>query len=181
MKEKKCTLCGKIKCLFDFYKSKKTKDKHRSRCKECYKKLWHFYGKQWNKEHLNHIQNYKKRNKVKRNNQRNQRKKDDIDYRIFCNLRVRLSKAIRKNQKFGYTIKLLGCSIEQLKQHLEKQFTKGMNWDNYGFYGWHIDHIKPCCSFDFSKPIEQFKCFNYRNLQPLWAKENISKGNKIIK
>lgn len=53
-----------------------------------------------------------------------------------------------------------------------------MSWDNYGMYGWHIDHIKPCSSFDLSNPAEQKICFHYTNLQPLWAKENLSKGKK---
>jgi hypothetical protein len=55
-----------------------------------------------------------------------------------------------------------------------------MNWDNYGFYGWHIDHIRPCASFDLSKPSEQRKCFNYTNLQPLWATENWGKRDSLI-
>ena len=74
---------------------------------------------------------------------------------------------------------LIGCSIEELKQHLEKQFTLGMNWKNYG-YGWHVDHIKPCAFFDFSKEEEQKKCFNYTNLQPLWATENFKKRDNIL-
>ena len=53
-----------------------------------------------------------------------------------------------------------------------------MNQKNQGRYGWHIDHIKPCASFDLSDPKQQLKCFNYKNLQPLWAEENIKKSNK---
>ena len=56
-----------------------------------------------------------------------------------------------------------------------------MSWDNYGLHGWHVDHIKPCASFDLSKPIEQRKCFNFNNLQPLWAIDNLRKGSKIKK
>ena len=77
------------------------------------------------------------------------------------------------------TKKLLGCSIEFLKQHLESQFTDGMNWANYG--KWHIDHILPCASFDKSKPEEQSKCFNYSNLQPLWALDNMCKSKPRFK
>ena len=77
------------------------------------------------------------------------------------------------------TKELIGCSLEQLKIHLENRFTKGMNWQNYGRNGWHIDHIKPCTSFDLTDPKQQQECFHYSNLQPLWAKDNISKGNKI--
>ena len=73
-------------------------------------------------------------------------------------------------------MKLIGCSIESLKNYLEKQFKKDMTWHNHGLYGWHIDHIRPCISFDLIKKSEQKKCFHYTNLQPLWAKENLSKG-----
>lgn len=85
--------------------------------------------------------------------------------------------AIRNNQKFGKTLDLLGCSIEELKLHMSKKFTEGMSWDNYGKY-WEIDHIKPCSLFDLSKEDEQRKCFHFTNLQPLLPKENRQKGNK---
>jgi hypothetical protein len=54
-----------------------------------------------------------------------------------------------------------------------------MSWDNYGKYGWHIDHIKPCSSFDLSDRKQLLECFNYRNLQPLWALDNLKKGSKL--
>ena len=75
---------------------------------------------------------------------------------------------------------LLGCSIEHARKHLESQFREGMKWDNHGKYGWHIDHIIPCASFDLTDPEQQKKCFNYKNLQPLWWHENLSKGSKIL-
>lgn len=71
---------------------------------------------------------------------------------------------------------LIGCEIDYLLYHIQEQFNPGMTWDNYG--DWHIDHIKPCANFDLSKPEEQRKCFNYTNLQPLWAEENLIKGKK---
>jgi hypothetical protein len=86
------------------------------------------------------------------------------------------SKKYYSNNK-NKIMKLIGCNIEQLKQHLQNQFKLGMSWDNHG--KWHIDHIRPCASFDLSKPEEQRKCFHYTNLQPLWAEENISKKDKV--
>ena len=80
----------------------------------------------------------------------------------------------------------MGCDGKFLKNHLEKQFntnqeTMGMSWDNYG--EWHVDHIIPIDFFiknhDFNDVEIQKECFNYSNLQPLWAVENIKKGNKI--
>lgn len=85
----------------------------------------------------------------------------------------------KKTYKNNKTIELLGCDINTLKNHLESKFKKGMTWKNYGFYGWHIDHIRPCSSFDLTKESEQKKCFNYKNLQPLWAKDNLSKHAKL--
>ena len=108
-------------------------------------------------------------------------KKDKTSY-LGKILRLRIWKAIRDNysEKSFNTIELLGCTIKEVKEHLEKQFKEGMTWDNHGKYGWHIDHILPCASFDLTDPEQQKKCFHYTNLQPLWWKENISKGNKII-
>ena len=103
------------------------------------------------------------------------RLKFDIKFKILWNLRTRLNKVMHDVNKSAETIKLLGCSIEFLKIRLEKQFKPGMTWDNYGL--WHIDHIKPCASFDLSKPSEQRKCFNYKNLQPLWAIDNLRKSD----
>lgn len=86
--------------------------------------------------------------------------------------------------KHGYksdkTEKLIGITIKELKLYIEKQFKDDMTWDNYGFYGWHIDHIIPLSSFDLTKAEEQKKAFHYTNLQPLWAKENMQKGSKIL-
>jgi len=101
-----------------------------------------------------------------------------LDVKITNILRSRVRLALKGNPKIVTTMKLVGCSFKVLKEHLQKQFKKGMSWKNYGRYGWHIDHIKPCCKFDLNKPSEQKKCFNYKNLQPLWARENLSKGGK---
>ena len=54
-----------------------------------------------------------------------------------------------------------------------------MTWENWSFKGWHLDHIIPLDSFDLSKEEDKKKAYHYTNLQPLWAKDNLSKGNKI--
>ena len=82
-----------------------------------------------------------------------------------------------KNKKSSFDF--IGCSIDELKEHLSSQFTEGMSWENYG--EWHIDHIKPCASFDLSILEEQQKCFHYSNLKPLWALDNLKKGAKEMK
>ena len=74
-------------------------------------------------------------------------------------------------------MELTGCSFEFLKEYLEAKFQDGMTWENHD--EWYVDHIKPCSSFNLEDPEEQTKCFYYKNLQPLWAKENLDKGCKV--
>ena len=98
----------------------------------------------------------------------------DPHLKIKMNLSRRMRSFFSKNG--SRTIDFIGCSIDDLKSHLEKQFVDGMNWENYG--DWHVDHIRPCCSFDLTDPEQQRECFDYTNLQPLWAKDNLSKGGR---
>ena len=72
----------------------------------------------------------------------------------------------------------LAVNCFQLKDHLEKQFTSGMNWNNNTLHGWHVDHIIPLSSAKTLDDVERL-C-HYTNLQPLWAKDNILKSDKII-
>jgi len=92
--------------------------------------------------------------------------------------RIRQSLKSQKASKLNRTTKLIGCSIKKMKEHLASQFKPGMSWDNYSYRGWHVDHIKPLSKFDLTNPEEQQKAFHYTNLQPMWGKENISKGNR---
>ena len=75
------------------------------------------------------------------------------------------------------TTDLLGCSLLELKKYIEKNFQKGMSWSNWSQEGWHLDHIRPCSSFKLEDKEKRFVCFNWRNLQPIWARENLSKGD----
>jgi hypothetical protein len=86
----------------------------------------------------------------------------------------------RSAEKTQSTFQLTGCSINELRLHLESMFQPGMNWANHSRNGWHIDHIKPCASFDLSDPKQQQECFHYSNLRPLWAEDNIRKSNKLL-
>jgi len=95
-------------------------------------------------------------------------------------VRARIHDVLKHHYKSEKTEKLLGISIKELKIYLESKFTDGMTWGNYGFYGWHIDHIKPLSSFDLNNSEEQKKAFHYTNLQPLWAKDNLHKHSKIV-
>lgn len=104
----------------------------------------------------------------------------DPFYRAKQNLRSRIYRALKGGEKkSAKTFVLLGCSPEHLKTHIEKQFRLGMNWGNYGSV-WHIDHVRPCANFDLSDPAQQRDCFHFSNLQPLFAKENLSKGKTFM-
>ena len=70
---------------------------------------------------------------------------------------------------------LIGCEIDYLIYYIQCKFTDDMSWDNYGLYGWHIDHKIPCAKFDLSKESEQRVCFHYTNLQSLWVIDNWKK------
>jgi hypothetical protein len=94
-------------------------------------------------------------------------------------LRQRVRGALKhyeKRRDKEHTMEYVGCSIEALRTHLENQFTEGMTWDNQG--EWHIDHIKPCASFNLDIEEERHACFHYTNLQPLWGEDNLSKSDK---
>jgi hypothetical protein len=104
--------------------------------------------------------------------------KTDPVYRMITNIRSRIRSAIKQQSgsKAYKSIELLGCSSQKARMHLELQFTEGMTWDNYG--KWHVDHIRPCSNFDLTDPEQQKECFNYTNLQPLWAEDNLRKSSK---
>ena len=119
-------------------------------------------------------------NKERHRNYMRMRYQKDLDFRLRNALRSRIRQAIIRDsgEKSIKTADLIGCSVKELKQHLEAQFADGMSWDNYG--EWHIDHIIPCASFDLTDEQEQRECFHYTNLQPLWGVDNIKKGDKVV-
>jgi len=123
--------------------------------------------------------NRKRREWYQKNKEEILRKRSFIDFRILGCLRSRLREVlfIQKAPKADRTLILVGCSIKRLKKHLESRFLDGMSWDNYGYNGWHMDHIRPCASFNLKDEKCQRKCFHYSNLQPLWATDNSSKGS----
>jgi hypothetical protein len=101
----------------------------------------------------------------------------DSAYKLKKTLRARFNLAIIREYKSGSAIHLLGCTIDFFKQYIADQFTSGMCWENHG--KWHLDHIRPCGSFDLTKADQQAICFHHTNIQPLWAKDNLVKGCKV--
>lgn len=93
-------------------------------------------------------------------------------------LRSRLHEAIAKNgTKTQRTLEYLGCNVQQFRQFLERRFLPGMTWQNQG--EWHIDHRRPCASFDLCRELHMRQCFHYTNMQPLWAGDNMTKSAKF--
>lgn len=156
-------------------KNKKRRIKYNEYFKEKDKKA---YLKHRNKI-LFRKKEYSKNNRNLLNQRTRKKRKTNPQFKLGENLRRRINHAIRGKIKSDRSFNLIGCSVEELKKYLENQFIDNMSWDNYGKNGWHIDHIVPCASFDLNNPEEQKKCFHYSNLQPLWAKDNLSKGDKL--
>ena len=125
---------------------------------------------------------YYEKNKIKINQKtvywNKIRYKTNSLYRLIHNLRIRTKEYLKHHGYKSKTFEIVGCTPEFLKEYLENKFTEGMSWDNYGYYGWHIDHIIPLSSAKTEEEI--YKLCHYTNLQPLWANDNLTKGNKLI-
>lgn len=126
-----------------------------------------FRKKRWRENNKEKIREYERR-----------RAKEDMFYIISKRLRKRIRNALTGGaKKSAVTVELLGCTIEEFKKYFESKFTEGMCWEKISEI--HIDHIKPCSSFNLKNEEEQRACFHYTNLQPLWAEDNLKKGSKI--
>lgn len=113
---------------------------------------------------------------------KNELNRTDPCRRLVRRLRNRLRNALiwAKTREFksASTMELVGAEKKVVMEHIENLFLPGMSWENMG--EWHVDHVKPCASFDLSNPEQQKQCFHYTNLQPLWALDNLSKGDKEL-
>jgi hypothetical protein len=127
---------------------------------------------------------YARRNKDILNQKRREKRYDyeqsrkikDPLYKLKCSIGKLISVSLRSRNytKKSRTYEILGCSYEEFKLHIERQFIDGMNWENKGRYGWHIDHIKPLCLASSEEELIQLN--HYTNLQPLWWYDNLKKG-----
>ena len=143
------------------------------------KKFSEYRSKKYQKNILTTKKYYRKnRKKIQKRTYKyiTNRRKNDLNFRTADVLRRRMRHALKGALKKESALKLLGCTMSELWQHLESKFQPGMTRENYG--QWHIDHIKPCVLFDLTKDEEQAACFHYTNLQPLWAVDNLRKGKK---
>jgi hypothetical protein len=181
-----------------FHKHTNAKDGHRARCKACisvaseiyYQKNEARIKERVNASRVEHPDRkqatnraYRKNNRAKKNEWAKkwlaEKYHSDIEFKLTSGLRCRLYQALKNSHKAAATLELLGCTISELKIHLESKFLPGMTWENHTRDGWHVDHIIPCAAFDLTKEEEQRKCFHYTNLQPLWWFDNIKKAATI--
>jgi len=169
---KVCSNCRIEKELTEFHKSVKKLYGVSHICKLCSKDAIRF----WRKNNIEKVKAQSKKYKVL--GYKSKRKKRDPLFKLKCNISSLIYLSFKKNNhhKNSKTKEILGCSIDYFKEHLQKQFTKGMSWENAG--EWHLDHIYPV---SLAKDEEELIRLNhYTNFQPLWAKDNLQKGNKII-
>ena len=193
---KVCSKCKIEKSFNEFSKSKRLKDGLQKECIDCVNKYnKEYYLKNKDKIKIN-VSNYSKKNSQKiteKNKVYYLKNKDKIIkktssyrkerisnyylFKLICLARTRIWQSFKNNgfTKSSKTYKLLGCTFEEFKEHLEKQFKDGMSWENQG--EWHLDHIHPISLAESEEEI--IKLNHYTNFQPLWAEENIRKGNRL--
>jgi hypothetical protein len=178
---KKCTNCNIEKMLTNFHKSKDGKFGVKSICKECKIILRKIEYNDNRDKHLLNKQKYYENNKnillEKVKDYRKNRLEMDPFFKMKENIRTLIRNSFRRKftTKSEKTINILGCTFEEFKLHIEKQFTSEMNWDNQGSY-WHLDHIKPVSLATTEQELIELN--HYTNFQPLFWKENLSKSNK---
>jgi hypothetical protein len=164
------------------------KEKINKKSKETYNKNKQYYieknikyGKDNPDVRRRSTAKYLKTHPEYQNQYRKNRYNTNPQFKLRIILGNRLNEVLKKNKtyKTSNIITLLGCTLDEVKQHLEKQFINGMSWENHGDC-WEIDHIIPCDFFDLTNIYDQQRCFHYVNLQPLNKTENRIKSNKIL-
>jgi len=206
-KLKKCSHCGVIKPLSGYCRDKNRKDKLTYQCKQCrkqwrdsrkeekrkYDKKYYLINKtariiqsvEWGRSNPEKrkiiTKKYKQNNPEKITLYEKQRRLNNPQLRLSSSISSQIRISLRNKKHGQHWEMLVNFSLKQLIKHLEKQFTKGMTWDNYG--KWEIDHIIPRCLFNFNDThnIDFKRCWDLRNLQPLWKKDNCRKGGRYNK
>lgn len=198
-----CTKCKEVLPLTEFNKYSRSNDGLFYRCKNCEKarKRQHYHQGGYSESmrlkqpsRLTYNREYHHRNKnIIHERQRKWRSanterirdrlkryyKENIQRNLSVKLRKRIKDALKYTRKSISTAELIGCSIEQLKTHIESQFVNGMNWNEYLLGRIHIDHKVPLAAFDLRDVNQQKIAFHWLNLQPLWRQDNLQKGKSI--
>lgn len=184
IEHKHCPGCNLWKPLNKYGNQKDKADGLRTHCKKCH----NLSNRKWEKdnpEKKNIIaKNWRLKNpeSVKLSSKKAQLKRDQISRnKLSSRISVSISKSLRSNKNGHHWESLVGYTLKELMNYLEKLFQQGMTWNNYG--KWHIDHKIPISAFNFNSPndIDFKRCWTLSNLQPLWATENHSKKNSLNK
>lgn len=186
---KSCIKCKKSLPVDEFYKRSASSDRLDNYCKKCRQCFTNNYYNKNVDAQRERVKQYQRDNQDKVAQTRSKRVSKMNEYqrkyklarfhseplfKLICNLRRSTSMSFKGLRKDKKTIELLGCSLEEARVHLEASFSQGMSWLNYG--KWHVDHIIPISSAKNKEQLE--KLWHYSNLQPLWAKDNLSKSDK---
>lgn len=204
---KKCSKCRETKPAEMFSRHKRNRDGLQFQCKACISDYNLKNRKHWRSKAATRSDAYReaerernrtyhrrnreaiaeRRRKYRQNNkellaERNRvyqekRRAHDHKYVLVGRLRRRMLQALNEKHltKNQTTMQALGCDADYFCQHIERQFLKGMNWENRD--KWHLDHIVPISSAKTEEEIYQLAHFT--NIRPMWATENISKGNQV--
>jgi len=199
IEKKHCPTCDTWKCLDEYTKQSSSWDNLARMCRKCFndykrekrktkkyiekdKEYYKNYCESGRRKETDRLRYIEKKEEIIEKVIAYNKKKYHTDsyYKLKTTLRNRVGKVLReaKVKKNHKSMDLIGASPSFVMGYLEAKFTEGMTWENHG--EWHIDHVQPCCSFDLTSEEEQKKCFHYSNLQPLWAKDNLAKGGKLI-
>lgn len=189
METKVCSKCGIEQNILEFRKDITKKDGLRPDCKLCVKSYEMSYRinnpdmmkeklKTYYKDNLEKRKKYRENYKLRKQEQRKERREVDPIFNLTNRMRSRIWKYLNilNITKTNKTFEIVGCTPEFLKEHLESQFKIGMSWENRS--EWHIDHIIPLSSAKTEE--ELYSLCHYTNLQPLWAEDNLKKSNNII-
>lgn len=159
-----------------YYEANKEREKERSSQ----------YAKNNREKRLEYLREYREKNidklREKAREYTKDRKKRDPLFKLKSAIRINIYFAFNrykegsKVQSKSYSEELLGCSLEYFVSYISEQFTEGMTLENHG--EWHLDHIIPLATANTEEDV--IRLCHYSNYQPLWAKDNLSKGSKIL-
>lgn len=176
MKTKVCSKC----------KEEKPAEEFRGWCKKCTKAYHKLYNRKRYKQNKNEIckktsayyHSHKTEYKARRRARDRERWKNDPMFRIKSNDRRKVRKLLVGQQKAGSAVRDIGCTGKEFRAYIASLFTGKMSWANYGTY-WHLDHIFPLSAANLEDRTEFLAVSNYRNRQPMEAKQNIAKNDTV--
>ena len=169
-----CNTCNVEKAVSEFKPTNKSQDGYFHKCISCLKPI------EWNKDKQKASEKKYVENNPDKIKKKNRRQSQNPNRKLRSRLNQRIKDALnslslRKDNK---TMEYVGCTHEFIKSWFEYLFVDGMSWDN--MKEWHIDHVSPCVSFDLTNVEDVKTCFNWKNLRPCWALENLEKSSHII-